>query len=141
MDLTEKIRKVEALLLAAKGEGERQAALLAKQRLEAKLSSRELEYTIRLNHMWAKRLFTALCHKYQLMPYSYVKQKYTTSMVRVSESFMESVLWPEYKKYETMLQELVEEIMDGLISKIYKIAGDEETVISGELPVREEIAP
>jgi len=48
---------------------------------------------------------------------------------------MESVLWPEYKKYADILHKLTEEISSDLISKIHLVKEEDETVIAGELPV------
>lgn len=131
MSLSDKIRKVEALLAGAKTEGERQAALLAKERLVGKQQSAPVEYSVRTDSHWKKRLFLAICGKYGLHPYRYARQKRTTTMVRVSASFMKEVVWPEFQRYSAMLEELVQELMEDLITKIH--GGVEEVVISGEL--------
>jgi hypothetical protein len=55
-------------------------------------------------------------------------------MVRAEPSFVEGVLWPEFKKYSALLEELVGEIIDGLISQIHDVKEDE-IVIVGELPL------
>ena len=81
MSITEKINKIEALIAGAKSNGERQAAEFAKQRLEQKINSTPIEYSIRLNSLWKKKLFIALCNKYELRTYRYMRQKYTTTMV------------------------------------------------------------
>lgn len=138
MDLIDKIRKIEALIAGASTEGERHAAELAKQRLEGKIASQPLEYTIRLSSSWAKKLFVALCHKFQLQTYRYARQKHTTVMVRVSAPFMNEVLWPAFNQYNKMFNELATEIMQDLTSKIYDVKDDEEVVIAGEIPSKEE---
>ncbi len=137
MDIADKIRKIEALIVGAKSDGERQAAEFAKQRLQEKISAQPIEYTVRLNSPWKKRLFVAICRKHALHAYRYMRQKHTTTMIRVSQPFMDSVLWPEFKKYERILDKLTDEILEDLISKIYLVKEEDETVIAGELPITE----
>lgn len=134
MELAEKIRKIEALIASTKSEGERRAAQLAKERLQVKIAEKPLEYTVRLGNFWKKKLFVAICKKYQLKTYRYAKQKYTTAMVRVSQPFMNSVVMPEFRKYDSLFEDLANEIIQNLISKIHQEIDEDEVVISGELP-------
>lgn len=106
MDIVDKVRKIEALIAGAKSDGERQAAEFAKQRLQEKIIAQPIEYTVRLHSRWEKKLFVAICHKFRLQTYRYTRQKYTTAMVRVAKPFMDSVLWPEYNKYASILHKL-----------------------------------
>jgi len=139
MDITDKIRKIEALISGAKSDGERQAAEFAKQRLQDKIAAQPIEYTVRVNSPWKKKLFLAICNKHGLRPYRYMRQKYTTTMVRVSKAFMDSILWPEFNKYAAMLDKLSDEILTDLISKIHLVKEEDESVIAEELPVMQEI--
>lgn len=132
MSLSDKIKKVEALLAGAKTEGEKHAAFLAKQRLLGTQQALPLEYSVRTDSRWKKQLFLAICRKYDLCPYRYARQKHTTTMVRVRPSLMKEVVWPEFKKYSAMLEELVQEVIGEIISKIHT-GVEEELVISGEL--------
>lgn len=131
MDLLEKIRKVEALIERAGTEGEKQSAIQARERLLKSKHDEELEYTIHIQDMWHKKLFLAICHKHALKPYRYHRQKYTTAMVRISKSYLDTIVWPEYLKFAKILEELVEDITADVISKIHK--DESETVIDGEL--------
>jgi hypothetical protein len=140
MDITDKIRKIEALIVGAKSDGERQAAEFAKQRLQEKITAQPMEYTVRLHSRWEKKLFVAICSKYGLRTYRYMRQKYTTAMVRVAKPFMDLVLWPEYNKYASILHKLTEEISTDLISKIHLVKEEDETIIAGELPTMSEIS-
>ena len=88
MDIADKIRKIEALIAGAKSDGERQAAEFAKQRLQEKIVAQPIEYTVRLESSWMKKLFIAICSKHGFRVYRYARQKYTTAMVRVSKPFM-----------------------------------------------------
>lgn len=134
MEYSEKLKKIEALFEGAKTQGEREAAELAKRRIldrfREELSSRAIEYTVRLGDRWHKRLFVALCNKYELRTYRYKNQKYTTAMIRASQSFVDEVLWPEFRKYSASLSEFISTITDDLISKIHEV--EEDTIVSGQ---------
>jgi hypothetical protein len=140
MDIADKIRKIEALIVGAKTDGERQAAEFAKQRLQDKIAAQPIEYTVRLNSSWKKKLFIAVCNKHGLHTYRYVRQKYTTTMVRVSKPFMDAILWPEFNKHASILDKLTNEILNDLISKIHLVNEEDEAVIAGELPVMQQAA-
>ena len=135
MDLEEKLKKIEALFDGAKTEGEKTAAARAKHRVleraKRERSSDEKEFTVSLRDRWSKRLFVALCNKYNLRTYRYKRQKYTTTMVRVSENFLNEVLWPEFQKYSKSLNEFVTSITDDLIAKIHQVEDD--VIVSGEM--------
>lgn len=136
MNLLDKLQKIQALIDRASSDGERQAAELAKQRLHDRLhedkNARPKEYRVSSHSKWEKKLFTAVCKKNGFHPYRYARQKYTTTMVRVSKSVMDDVLWPQYTKYTDLLREMVDTIALDLIDKIY--ADDtEETIIAGEI--------
>jgi len=131
MDIFEKIKKIEALIERGATEGERQAAVFAKERLEKVATVEELEYTISTRGMWHKKLFMAICHKHNLKPYRYHRQKYTTVMVRVSKQYLDEIVWPEYLKFAEILESLVDEVTTDVISKIHQ--DESEVVINGEI--------
>lgn len=137
MEILEKIAKIQAVIERTSSDGERQAATLAMQRLLQRQSQHPREYRITVRSIWQKRLFAALCHKYGLKTYRYHRQKYTTTMVRVTPAFLDELLWPEYRKHSDMLQELIEEVLDSVLAKIEN--KDEEIVISGELGQSQEV--
>lgn len=47
---------------------------------------------------------------------------------------MDEILWPQYQRYAKILREIVDEIADDLIDKIYR-DNEEEAVISGEITI------
>jgi hypothetical protein len=53
-------------------------------------------------------------------------------MLRADQTFVDNILWPEFKKYSSLLEELVEDIINDLISQIYDVK-DDEAIIAGEL--------
>jgi hypothetical protein len=69
---------------------------------------------------------STLCGKYQLHPYRYHRQKYTTVMVRINPQFLNEVLWPEYLFYSKHLEALVEDITSDLIHKIHAVAEEKD---------------
>jgi len=136
MSILDKITKIEALIEKASTEGERHAAILAKDRVLSSLKNRQdqtsVEYRVGLDSPWKKRLFVALCNKRRLETYRYYRQKYTTTNVKVSKDVMDKELWPEFLKFSKILEELVEDIMKDLMKKIWQ-GKENETVITGEI--------
>lgn len=136
MSFLDKLAKIEALIQRSSFEGERQAALLAKERVLATLSERQsnipIEYKVTVDSPWKNRLFVALCNKHGFRTYRYQRQKYTTARLRISKSMMDGVLWPEFQRYSKILEELVEEIMKDLTDKIHQVK-EEEILIAGEI--------
>lgn len=134
--LLERIKKIEALILGAGTEGEKNAALSAKDRILKKYPALEIhknpkEYSLYTSSEWNKRLLLAICRKYGVKPYRYKRQKYTTVMVNINEEFLNKVLWKEFQEYSKHLDQLVSEITNDLISKIHK--HEEEDIIHGKL--------
>ena len=135
-DLLERIKKIEALIVGASTEGEKSAALTAKERIlgrypELEIHKNPIEYRLSTNSEWNKKLLLAICRKYGVKPYRYHRQKYTTVMVNINEEFLTKILWKEYEEYSKLLNKLVEEITNDLISKIHK--HEEEDIIHGNL--------
>src|SRR5680860_1439111 len=124
-DILERIKKIEALIRGATTDGERNAAISAKERIIRKYPKIEIkkdavEYSLYTADMWHKKLLLAICRKYGVKPYRYHRQKYTTVMVTINKKFLEDVIWKEYLEFSEQLEELVEDITDDLISKIHK---------------------
>lgn len=132
----DKLAKIEALIQRASFEGEKQAAILAKERVLAAMQEQQnqkpIEYNVTCDSPWKKRLFVALCSKYGFHTYRYYRQKYTTTCLRISKSDMDGLLWPEFQRYAKILEELIEDVMQDLINKIHNVKV-EETVIAGEI--------
>jgi len=135
-NLLDRIRKIEALISGASTDGEKNAAKTAKERIlkkypELEIHRNPVEYRLSTNSEWDKKLLLAICRKYGVKPYRYHRQKYTTVMVNINEEFLTKVLWKEYQEYSELLNGLVEEITNDLISKIH--THEDETVINGNL--------
>lgn len=135
-DILERIKKVEALIDWAKSVWEKNAAIAARERIlkkypELDIKNNIIEYTIKTQDFWHKKLFVAICRKYNIKPYRYYRQKYTTVTIKINEIFLNEVLWKEYLEYSKILEELVWWITDELINKIHE--EEEEEVLKGKL--------
>lgn len=138
MSFLDKLSKIQALIERASSAGEREAALLAKERILSRQMQLPIEYRVTLKSIWQKTLFAALCKKYGFRTYRYQRQKFTTTMVRISPSVMDELLWPEYLKHSEMLQALIQEILDSMLAKIEK--GEDEIVFVGEFGTAHELS-
>lgn len=133
-DLLHKLRKVEALFAGAKTPGEKVAAGQAAEKIRARLrqaESREAPVEIRFSipDPWARHLFCALCRRYGLKPYRYPRMQRQSIMVRSPQSFVDGVLWPEFRELEPVLQSYLAEVTERVIPEaIHGESGDAETV-------------
>jgi hypothetical protein len=133
-DIYEKLQKIEALMASTSSEGERRAAEIARNRIQERINDEPIEYRLSSRSHWQKKLLVAVCNKHGYRTYRYHRQKYTTTMARVSPSVMDTIIWPEYERYSSLLSEMVTEITDDLIARIHH-GEQEEVVISGEIAV------
>jgi hypothetical protein len=136
--LVEKLRKIEALFARATSAGERAAAENARDRIRRRLeqiekSERAVEFRFSLPDTWSKSLFIALLRRYGIEPYRYPGQRRTTVMARVTRTFAEEVLWPEYQQLERTLRDHLESVTRRVIARA--IHGD--TADAKEHPGRE----
>jgi hypothetical protein len=118
--LIEKLRKIEALFARAATDGERQAAESALARIRRRLAQMEqsepaIEFRFSLPDGWSTSLFTALLHRYGLKPYRYTSQRRTTVMVKVARSFVDDVLWPEFRQVNATLRSHLDTITTRII--------------------------
>jgi len=132
--LRDKLRKIEALFAGAGTSGERLAAEAARERVRARL--RELgrqdppvELQISLSDQWSRRLFVALCRRYELDPYRYHRQRRNTVMVRAPRRFFDQVLWPEFSELNRALQAYLHEVTLRVIrEEVYADASEAQEV-------------
>lgn len=118
--LREKLRKIEALFAGAGTSGERIAAEAALGRVQARLNElglRDLpvEMQFSLPDQWSRRLFVALCRRYELKPYRLYRQRLTTVMLHVPRSFIDQVLWPEFQELNKALRQYLDEVTTRVI--------------------------
>jgi len=128
--LLEKLRAIEALFAGATTDGERTAAAEARTRIQLRLAEIEAadpprEYKFTLGDGWSRKLFIALCRRYEIKPYRYRGQRRTTLMAKVSRRFVDETLWPEFEQLSAVVRQHLEEITDRIIaSAIHADASD-----------------
>ncbi|MFN2354694.1 MAG: hypothetical protein ABR512_09250 [Desulfopila sp.] len=120
--LVEKLKRIEALYSGATTPGERFAAGNARVRIKDKIEHyREadppIEYKVTLQNMWSRRLFVALLRRYDLRPYRYYRQRHTTVMVTVSQSFVNQTLWPQFLELDKELTAHLDDTAERVINQ------------------------
>jgi len=125
--LIEKLTLIEALHSGATTPGERTAAENARQRIKDKIAQFKetdppVEYKFTLRNTWSRRLFVALLRRYDINPYRYYRQRYTTVMAKVSKTFVDKTLWPEFLELDRELTTHIDKIAEKIINE--SIFGD-----------------
>jgi hypothetical protein len=120
--LIDTLRKVEALFAGTTFAGEKASAAAAMERLRQKLRETQqhdapVEFKFTLQDGWSRKLFMALLRRYDLQPYRYRGQRYTTVMVRVPRSFVDQTLWPEYLKLSEVLSSYLDDVTNRVIAE------------------------
>src|SRR5713226_2046333 len=118
--LREKLRKIEALFGGAATAGEKAAADAAADRIRARLGNaagREAPEEIRFSipDSWSRQLFIALCRRYGISPFRYRRMHRQTVIVKAPRSFVDQVLWPEFRELSGALSTYLAEITEKLI--------------------------
>ncbi|MBW2204330.1 MAG: hypothetical protein JRF52_09605, partial [Deltaproteobacteria bacterium] len=77
----------------------------------------------------SRKVFVALLRRYDLRPYRYYRQRYTTVMVQVPGSFVDETLWPEFQKINSELQEYLQDITQRVVTQVlHEDSSDAEVV-------------
>lgn len=121
--LRARLERIEALFAGAATSGERVAAGEAKRRILERLARlvREdppIEFRFTHADVWARKVFVALLRRYDLRPYRYRGQRYTTVMVRVPRRFVEETLWPEFQQLVGTLRSYLDEITERVVAEV-----------------------
>lgn len=119
-ELLETLAKVEALFADTGFAGERTAAATAAERIRQRLRRLQetdppVEMRFSLSNPWSKQLFMALLRRYEISPYRYSGQRYTTVMARVPKRFVDETLWPEFQQINSELNNYLNAITDRVI--------------------------
>ena len=133
-ELRVKLRKIEGLFSGAATAGEKAAAGAAAQRIRARLKQSEreepaIETRFSLPDPWSRQLFCALARRYGLKPYRYPRMHRPSIIIRAPESFIRSVLWPEFQELDTALRSYLEEVTLRVIrEEVHRETGEAEEV-------------
>ena len=125
--LREKLRKIEALFAGAGTPGEKDAAAAALRRFRVRLAELErtdkpIEMQYTLSDQWSRQMFLALARRYGLKPYRLYRQRMSTVMIRAPQSFLDGVLWPEFKQLNEALLGYLSEVTARIIRE--EVHGD-----------------
>ena len=120
--LRRKLHKIETLFADTLNSGEKLAAQEAIIRIKEKinrLAATEsfIEIRFSLQDRWPRQLFIALCRRYGLKPYRYVRQRNSSVMLKAPESFVNNVLWPEYQALNAELIAYLDNITKKIIQE------------------------
>jgi len=132
--IVEKLRKIEALFAGATTTGEKGAAASALDRVQKRFKKIHeqdppIEYKFSFSDSWSRKLFVALLRRYELKPFRYYRQRHTTVMTKVSVSFVDKTLWPEFQELEKTLRTYLDEVTNNIISKaVYSNNSEAEVV-------------
>jgi hypothetical protein len=118
--LTEKLKRIEALFAGATTDGEKDAAFNALQKIRDRLNKIKeedppIEYKFTMTDIYSKKLFLALLRRYDIKPYRYQRQRYTTVMAQMPQSFVDETLWPEFEELNKTLMEYLQDITNKII--------------------------
>lgn len=64
---------------------------------------------------WKRKLFVALCRRYDVKPYREPGRRYSTVLVRAPETFQKKTLWPEFLALSEELHAHLAELTDRVI--------------------------
>jgi hypothetical protein len=128
--LVAKLQRIEALHARAGSEGERVAAERARERIRARLAQLEaeeppVEFRFTLADQWSRHLFVALMRRYGIQPYRYSRQRRTTVMARLSSSFVNETLWPEFLELQETLAGYFDALTDRVIEQALEVTAGE----------------
>lgn len=128
--LVAKLQRIEALHARAGSAGERVAAERARERIQARLeqlASQEPpdEFRFSLADQWSRHLFVALLRRYGIQPYRYSRQRRTTVMARLSRSFVDDTLWPEFLDLQASLSAYFDALTDRVIEQALEVKAGE----------------
>ena len=128
--LIAKLRRIEALHARAGSEGEKMAAQRARERIQARLQQLAaeeppIEFRFSLSDQWSRHLFVALLRRYEITPYRYRGQRRTTVMARLSRSFVNDTLWPEFQELQQTLSAYFDALTDRVIEQALDVKAGE----------------
>lgn len=106
------------------------AAQRARERIQARLkelaaAEPPIEFRFSLSDQWSRHLFVALLRRYGIAPYRYRGQRRTTVMARLSRSFVNDTLWPEFLELQQTLSAYFDALTDRVIEQALEVKAGE----------------
>jgi hypothetical protein len=135
--LRERLRKIEALFAGAGTAGEQAAAGAAAERIRRRIADiartePPVEMRFSIPDPWSRQLFIALCRRYGVKPFRYRRMQRQTIVVKAPKSFLETVLWPEFKEINGILVEYLSSQTARVIrEEVHSDVSDAEEVAEG----------
>jgi hypothetical protein len=132
--LRDKLRKIEALFAGAATPGEKAAAGAAAERIRERLGQtavkeKPVELKFSIPDVWSRQLFIALCRRYGLRPFRHRRMHRQTIIIEAPKTFVEQVLWPEFRELNSALIVYLSEITEKVIrEEVHKETGEAEEV-------------
>ena len=132
--LRERLRKIESLFAGAATEGEKIAAGAAADRIRDRLdqvadTEQPIEVKFSIPDIWSRQLLVALCRRYGLRPFRYRRMHRQTIIVKGPKSFLETVLWAEFRELDAALVDYLSEITERVIrEEVHGETGDADEV-------------
>lgn len=84
-----------------------------------------MEFRFSLSDQWSRHLFVALLRRYGIQPYRYRGQRRTTVMARLSRSFVNETLWPEFQELQQTLSAYFDALTDRVIEQALEVKAGE----------------
>jgi hypothetical protein len=133
--LIDKLRRIESLHSGATTPGEKDAAERARQRILERLAEWEridppVEHRFSMGDLWSRKVFVALLRRYDITPYRYKRQRHTTVMARVSETFVDETLWPAFQEFSSTLARYLSEVTERVVSEVIHTDSSDAEVVS-----------
>lgn len=132
--LIEKLKSIERLHAGATTPGERVAAANALDRIRQRLAATTqldppVEFKFSMGDLWSRKLFVALLRRYEIRPYRYYRQRYTTVMAKIPRQFLDETLWPEFQELNDTLRQYLDEVTARVVSEgVYADSSEAEVV-------------
>jgi hypothetical protein len=132
--LREKLRKIEALFAGAGTAGEQAAAGAAAERIRRRIADiarteAPVEVRFSIPDPWSRQLFIALCRRYGVKPYRYRRMQRQTIVVKAPKSFLNTVLWPEFRELNAILADYLSSVTARVIrEEVHSDVSDAEEV-------------
>jgi len=132
--LRDKLRKIEALFAGAGTAGEQAAAGAAAERIRRRIADiarteAPVEVRFSIPDPWSRQLFIALCRRYGVKPYRYRRMQRQTIVVKAPKSFLDTVLWPEFRELNAILADYLSSVTARVIrEEVHSDVSDAEEV-------------